>query len=70
MGNKFEIRTDHAALKWLFAVKDSNSKLMRWSLILQEYDYEVKHIKGKSNVVADCLSRAPLNTTINVVTKK
>ena len=69
MGNKFQIRTDHSALKWLMSAKDQDSKLMRWALTLMEYDYEVIHIKGKSNVVADALSRAPLDITINVVTR-
>ncbi len=69
MGSKFIIRTDHNALKWLMTVKDQNSKLMRWALSLMEYEFEIKHIKGKTNVVADALSRAPLEISINVVTR-
>jgi hypothetical protein len=61
LGNKFIIRTDHNALKWLMSVKDHNGKLMRWALTLMEFDFEIQHVKGKTNVVADALSRAPVN---------
>ena len=42
--------------------KDMKLRITRWSLILQEYDFDVIHVKGKSNVVADALSRCPMNT--------
>ena len=38
-------------------MKADSQRLLRWSLALQEYNVEVKHIKGCDNVVADCLSR-------------
>nr|KAG5687721.1 hypothetical protein BaRGS_030301 [Batillaria attramentaria] len=38
-------------------VKDTNRKLLRWSLELQEFDYEVKYVRGEANVLADALSR-------------
>lgn len=37
-----------------------NQRLMRWSLFLQAYDLDIRHIKGTENVIADALSRAPL----------
>ena len=40
-GNKFTIYTDHQALVWLEKHKDEKSKLMRWFLRLQEYDFEI-----------------------------
>jgi hypothetical protein len=61
LGKKFTIRTDHHALKWLMSVKDSNGKLMRWALTLMEFEFEIQHVKGKTNFVADALSRAPVN---------
>jgi len=39
-------------------MKSKNQRLLRWSLTLAEFDIEVKHIKGRDNVVADALSRA------------
>jgi hypothetical protein len=57
---EFDILCDHKPLQWLKSVKDQNSKLMRWSLKLGEYNFQVIHIPGPSNKVADALSRSPL----------
>jgi hypothetical protein len=57
-GRRFTLRTDNQALKWLDSARFSNSKLERWALALQEYDFVVEYIKGETNVVADHLSRA------------
>ena len=38
-------------------MKNSNQRLLRWSLMLQEYNIEGRHIRGKDNVIANCLSR-------------
>ena len=54
-GNKFTIYTDHQALVWLEKHKDEKSKLMRWFLRLQEYDFEIAYKMGKENVNADAL---------------
>ena len=40
-GKKFRIFTDHQPLVWLFNVKDPNSRLVRWRLMLEEYDFEI-----------------------------
>lgn len=63
-GQKFKIVTDHKPLQWLFSLKEPNSKLVRWRLRLEEYDYEICYKKGKLNQNADALSRIP-NLNIN-----
>ena len=54
------VYTDHNPLTFLGTLKSPNQRLVRWSLFLQGYDLEIRHIKGQDNVLADALSRAPL----------
>lgn len=61
-GRKFKILSDHRPLQWLFSLKDPNSKLIRWRLRLEEFDYEVIYKKGKNNTNADALSRIEIHT--------
>src|SRR5436190_9412409 len=56
-GTKFKIVTDHKPLIWLFNVNDPGSRLIRWRLKLEEYDYEIIHKAGRANANADALSR-------------
>ena len=56
---KLIIKTDHKPLKWLFNVKDPGSRLLRWRLKLENYNYEIQYVSGKNNSVADALSRDP-----------
>ncbi|KAL1447423.1 hypothetical protein WDU94_005583 [Cyamophila willieti] len=58
-GKKFKLRTDNRALVWLTENRDTKSKFYRWSLILQEFDFDVEHVKGKDNELPDALSRYP-----------
>ena len=57
MVKKFELRTDHYGLKYLFEHPNLNARQRRWMELLCEYDFDIKHIKGKENKVADALSR-------------
>jgi len=57
LGREFVIQTDHRALQWLTKFKDHNSRLMRWSLALLPYLFQVQHRKGTDNANADALSR-------------
>ena len=57
LGRKFKVQTDHRSLKWLSQLKESNSRLTRWSLFLQTYDFSISHRSGKKNANADTLSR-------------
>lgn len=56
-GRNFEIQTDHHALTYIRQCKNTTNRLLRWSAFLQQFDFEIKHIKGKENKVADSLSR-------------
>nr|GEV26787.1 reverse transcriptase domain-containing protein [Tanacetum cinerariifolium] len=54
--NKSIVYTDHSALKYLFAKKDSKERLLRWVLLLQEFTFKVIGTKGAENLAADHLS--------------
>jgi hypothetical protein len=57
MGKRFELRTDHSGLKYLSEQPTLNARQMRRMEFLSEYDFDIKHIKGKENKVVDALSR-------------
>ncbi len=50
---EFTLRTDNKALLWLNTAKNSNAKLTRWALLLQEFKFKVEHCPGKLNQLPD-----------------
>ena len=56
-GQKVVIRTDHRPLLFIQGGMEHNRKLARWWMLLQEFDYRLEYVTGKSNLVADGLSR-------------
>jgi hypothetical protein len=56
-GKKFLVRTDHAALRFLHKFAENNSRLMRWSLRLSEFDFDIEHVPGTKIRHVDALSR-------------
>ena len=51
------VYTDRNAIVFINKMIEKNQCLLRWSLILQQYNIQISHIKGKENVIADALSR-------------
>ena len=62
IGIKFTLMTDNKGLKYLLDQPNLNARQARWLAFLSEYDFEIQHIKGKENKVADALRR---NTKLN-----
>ena len=60
LGNQTIIRTDHKAFLFLNTCKFTHSRLTRWVLALQEYNFSWEYIKGTENKLPDTLSRVDL----------
>ena len=57
MGRKFKLRTDLLSLKYLFNYPNLNARQARWLEFLCEFEFDIKHMKGKENKVVYALSR-------------
>ena len=58
-GRKFYVITDYHSLRWLMNIKEPTGRLAKWSLEIQQYDFEIVYRSGRSNANADALSRYP-----------
>lgn len=59
LGQPLTVITDNKALTFMQRCHLNNSRITRWILGIQEYNFEILHCKGKDNIVADILSRYP-----------
>ena len=66
LGSNVLVYSDHAALKHLLSKKDTKPRLIRWILLLQEFDLKIRDKKGSENVVADHISRILVEHTIGI----
>jgi hypothetical protein len=66
VGSLVVVFSDHAALKYLLSKKDSKARLVRWILLLQEFDITIKDKKRTKNIVADHLSRSTIDSTSDI----
>lgn len=60
-GRKFAILTDHRPLVYLFGMTNPSSRLTKFRLVLEEFDFTIKYTKGRENVTADALSRIEIS---------
>nr|CAD1821648.1 unnamed protein product [Ananas comosus var. bracteatus] len=67
IGRHFKVKTDHQSLKYLLEQRVSTPSQQKWISKLMGYDYELVYKKGRENVVADALSRAPSLQAISAI---
>ncbi|GKD82821.1 reverse transcriptase domain-containing protein, partial [Tanacetum coccineum] len=67
--SKTIVYTDHSTLKYLFSKQDAKPRLIRWVLLLQGFDIEIKNKKGAENLPTDHLSRLE-NLELSTFTKE
>ena len=57
LGRIFVLISDHSGLRYLFDQPDINVRKPRWLATLSEFDFKIRYIKGKEDMLADTLSR-------------
>ena len=67
VGVKFLILTDHVALIYIQSSATVSRRNARWLEFLLQFTFDIEHIKGRENVVADTLSRVPGSEVLSVL---
>ena len=67
LGISFKLFTDHAALTHLQTSASVNRRNARWLDFLSQFTFDIEHIKGKANTVADTLSRVPGSELLSAI---
>ena len=67
IGKIFLLMFDNISLKYLFDQQNLNERQARWLAFLSEYDFEIKHIKGKENKVVDALRRNAVSSFVGAI---
>ena len=65
IGSRFLILTDHVALTYIQSSAAVSRRNARWLEFLSQFDFDIEHIKGRENIVADALSRVPGSETLD-----
>ncbi|MGL5707634.1 MAG: reverse transcriptase domain-containing protein [Aeromonas sp.] len=65
LGSSFILRTDHKALTYLKNLKNPASRLLRWALQLQEYEFVVEYVKGEHNIADGCSRTTSLSNVLS-----
>ncbi|MCO5558500.1 hypothetical protein L7F22_012085 [Adiantum nelumboides] len=67
LGADFTVFTDNQSLRYFLSQKQLSEKQMRWANILSQFHFQIVHVQGQKNVVADALSRKPLVQAISAI---
>lgn len=65
-GYRFDVVTDHLGLKWLNSIDNPTGRIARWALELQRHQFDARYRCWKIDIMADSLSRQPLDTVQQV----
>ncbi|MCO5558004.1 hypothetical protein L7F22_011579 [Adiantum nelumboides] len=67
LGTDFTVFTDHRSLRYFLSQKQLSEKQMRWANVLSQFHFQIIHVQGRKNFVADALSRKPLVQAISAI---